>query len=368
MQELQEQLLNKPQRFDFFQAMRLLRIFALTTDGWQPSRPVGEDFNPTDEMVRFRTLSTLRFPWQPISSISPLVGDAQGSGAQQPATSARHEMVVTFMGLTGPHGVLPRHYTQLLIRRIREKDFALRDFLDLFNHRQISLFYRAWEKYQFPIIYEATTLRWPERGRGQDLFTQCLYGITGHGLPGLRHRLGFSDEVFLHYAGLFAAPQPRAVSLQAMLEDVLQLPIGVLQFQGQWLYLQPADQSSLPIAKDPADSNNQLGTNLVLGRRVWDVENRFRIRIGPLSYQQFRAFMPIGDQRAPICQLVRSYVGPGYDFDLQPVLLAAEVPRCLLGDNTPQPSRLGWNAWLRGKPMDHDAEDAVFAHSGDPGR
>jgi type VI secretion system protein ImpH len=275
-------------------------------------------------------------------------------------------MVVTFMGLTGPHGVLPRHYTQLLISRNREKDFTLRDFLDLFNHRAISLFYRAWEKYHFPVVYEATAAK--TKRPGDDLFTRCLYSITGYGLPGLRDRLEADDETFLYYGGLFAARRPTEVSLQAILADILRLPTRVLQFQGQWLYLTRADRSSLPTSQQRHGHNNQLGTTLMLGRRVCDVQNKFRIRIGPLTYHDFRRFMPDGDQLARTCQLVRSYVGPGYDFDLQAVLLAEQVPQCCLGHAAGVPARLGWNTWLRAAPMPHDADDAVFSHSGTSNR
>ncbi len=345
--------------------MRLLRILALKGDGSQPVRPVGEDYGPTEEIVRFRTLSTLRFPLRPISSISS-VDTKSGQDARFPPSemSPQNQMVVTFMGLTGPHGVLPHHYTQLLISRIREKDFALRDFLDLFNHRAISLFYRAWEKYRFPIGYESTALRLNRRG--EDLFTRCLYGITGHGLPGLRNRLEFSDEIFLYYGGLFANRRPTAISLQAMLVDILGLPTRVLQFQGQRLYLTIADQSSLPSSEQAEGRNNQLGGNLIIGRRVWDMQSKFRIRIGPLTYSQFHRVMPDGDWLARLCQIVRSYVGPGYDFDIQPVLAAAEVPQCCLGDEERIPPRLGWNTWLRANPMPHDAEDALFVHTGNP--
>ena len=85
-------------------------------------------------------------------------------------------MTVACLGLTGPQGVLPDHYTALLISRVRGKDYALRDFFDLFNHRTISLFYRAWEKYQVAPSFERAYF---ENERGEDLFTRCLYDLLG---------------------------------------------------------------------------------------------------------------------------------------------------------------------------------------------
>ena len=84
-----------------------------------------------------------------------------------------------FLGLTGPSGALPRHYTELLLQRIREKDFSLRDFLDLFNHRLISLFYRAWEKYNWPVAYERSQLDNP--GGEPDPVTRSVYCLVGMG-------------------------------------------------------------------------------------------------------------------------------------------------------------------------------------------
>jgi type VI secretion system protein ImpH len=180
--------------------------------------------------------------------------------------------------------------------------------------------------------------------------------------------LEVSDEAFLCYGGLFGHRPPTAVSLVGMLEDFLGLPTRVLQFQGQWLYLSKPNQSSFPSAQQPDRRNNQLGQNLVIGRRVWDIQNKFRVRIGPLTYSQFRRFMPDGDQLVRLCQLVRSYVGPGYDFDILPVLKRSEVPRCCLGDESHRPPRLGWNTWLRSASLAHDAIDAVFVHEGTPSR
>src|SRR6202040_296448 len=95
-------------------------------------------------------------------------------------------MTVTFMGLTGPSGILPRHYTEMLIRLDREsrtaERYILRNWLDLFNHRLVSLFYRAWEKYRFPISYERSQLDDPLKV--PDLATQGVYSLVGLGTTG----------------------------------------------------------------------------------------------------------------------------------------------------------------------------------------
>ena len=130
-------LFEEAYRFDFFQAVRLLeRLY--------PDRePVGREAHPSREVARFGARVTLEFPASQIQEIMP-ADDESGPS----------RMTVNFMGLTGPLGVLPHSYTQLLFQRLLQKDFTLRDFFDLFNHRAISLFFRAWEKYHFPIAYE----------------------------------------------------------------------------------------------------------------------------------------------------------------------------------------------------------------------
>ena len=122
---------------------------------------------------------------------------------------AAPEMEVNFLGLVGPSGVLPQHYNELVIQRLRQyKDSALRDFLDLFHHRTISLFYRAWEKYRFPVVYERTARsgRPMTREREHLDFTWYLHCLVGQGTPGLRGRLDVDDEAFLYYSGHFRTP------------------------------------------------------------------------------------------------------------------------------------------------------------------
>jgi type VI secretion system protein ImpH len=359
---LSERLAAEPYRFDFYQAVRIFHHIAWheSRESGQPHQPIGMDYSPNREVLRFRSLPSHRFPTGSIGSLNWHTNDSEPNLPPRPLA----ELVVPFLGLTGPSGVLPRHYTQMLIDRIRAKDYSLRDFLDLFHHRLISLFYRAWQKHRFYIQFEEAKCR-TDRPRSEDLLTRCLYCLVGLGFDSLRNRLRFDDVAWLYYAGHFAQRPPSVIALTAILEDYFGLNVEVRQFQGQWLYLSPTDQSRTPDRADLEGQNNLLGTNVVVGEKVWSVENRFRLRIGPVDYQEFLRFMPTGDMLTPISQAVRSYAGPEFDFDLQPVLLAEETPWCRLGDDQ-NPSYLGWNTWLRGDDQEHDVDDAVFEQSGDP--
>jgi type VI secretion system protein ImpH len=129
---LGHELLEDANSFEFFQAVSLLQRLRANM------RPVGHFSSPENEVVRFRINQRLGFPASQIQKLE-VKGDA-------PA-----EMMVNFMGLTGPLGILPYTYSELILERARAKDYSLAAFLDIFNHRAISLFYRAWQKSRFPV-------------------------------------------------------------------------------------------------------------------------------------------------------------------------------------------------------------------------
>ena len=103
---------------------------------------MGRFSHPQSEVVRFGANPILHFP------ASAIHVPARASRTARPA------MTVNFMGLTGPLGVLPHYVTELIAGRLRAATRALLDFFDIFNHRMISLFYQAWEKYRFTVAYE----------------------------------------------------------------------------------------------------------------------------------------------------------------------------------------------------------------------
>jgi type VI secretion system protein ImpH len=356
------ELYKAPFQFDFFQAVRLLehRLRDQARDGppgdSQPQgQGVGLDLHPAHEGVRFRAQPSLGFPAAAISEIRHVPISPDATPLPHPP-----EMIVSFLGLTGPSGVLPRHYTELLLRRIREKDYALRDFLDLFNHRLISLFYRAWEKYRWPVAWERSRLDDP--GGEPDVATLGLYCLVGLGTAGLRGRLETDDDLFLYYSGHFAHFPRSASALESLLADYLEMHVEVLQCRGQWLRIGADDQAVLPSARDAQGRNNQLGLNLVVGERIWELQSKFRLRIGPLTWHQFTAIMPNGRALGRLCQITRMYSGPGLDFDVQPLVKPEEVPPIRFTAATSEGPYLGWNTWLPlpETPSPRPVDDAVF--------
>lgn len=357
---LTETLFGEGFRFEFFQAVRVLERL-------RPERaPVGREAKPGDEVVRFHTETSLVFPASTVSEIEDQVDG-------EPAS-----MLVPFMGMTGILGPLPRHYSELLLERVRRKDLALRDFLDMFNHRLISLFYRAWEKYRFSIGYE----RAARVGGEYDPITETLFADFGMGTAGLRSRLAvdeeplrrytglpatpgrrsqIDDDTLLFYAGLLADHRRPGLSLEGLLEDYFGVKTRVDQLTGRWLELDHAGRSSLGRRRG-APSNNVLGDGAVLGSRVWDQQAAFGVRLGPVSFARLCQLVPSGEDFVALLQLVHFFAGPECDFDVTIGLNGWEVPGCQLGAAGAMGPRLGWSTWLKSpdRLLGRDPTDTVL--------
>ena len=222
--------------------------------------------------------------------------------------------------------------------QLRDGWRALPEFLDLFNHRLISLFFRAWEKYRAAFLIGRN--RRHSGAADPDPFTLGMFCTVGMGTASLRGRLAVPDDEFLYYAGNFSRRPANPFCLQAMLRDFLGTAVAVRQFQGRWLTLPPEERSRLPRRGDVPNVMCQLGSGAVAGNCVWDVQSKFRIRVGPIGYALFRRLMPSGDRLLALCQFVRMYVGSEWDYDVQLVLRGPEVPWSALDGQ----ARLGWQA------------------------
>ena len=148
---------------------------------------------------------------------------------------------MAFLGLTGTQGVLPFCYTEWMLERKAAKDDTLAAFLDLFNHRLISFFYRAWEKHRPPVLYELGAAR----DQQPDAFTHSLYDLIGMGTEGLLGRMRIHDESLLLYAGLIAQRPHSASALRGILRDYFDVPVEIDQCVGDWYELDETDRCYL---------------------------------------------------------------------------------------------------------------------------
>jgi type VI secretion system protein ImpH len=342
-----DRLFEEPHAFEFFQAVQVLERETRRISDAPGGGRVGEDVSPRQEAVRFSAYQALLFPTAEVLEARSQTQADVDTPRQPPQLS------VGFMGLTGPSGVLPQYYTEILIRSLREKNLAVRDFFDLFNHRLISLFHRAWEKYRLPAAYE-------RQAPDEDPVTSCLMAIVGLDTPHLRNRMAVDDEAVVHFAGHYAHWPRSVAALESILSDFFERPVRVQQFHGRWTWLSPDEFTSLPTRAMPEGAFAQLGMSAVVGERVWDVQGSFRIRIGPVRYRQFIGFMPGSKDLAQLVDLTRLFVGPTFSFDMQLTLAKDDVPRLALAGEGEYVPRLGWNTWLKHEEFRQDASDAVF--------
>jgi type VI secretion system protein ImpH len=328
--EIEARLREEPYTFEFFQAMRLLERLL-------PERePVGGFGRPSEEVARIAAHPSLSFPASQIQALRWEEGHAP-------------QLKVNFMGMTGIQGPLPQWYTALIIEQGRSGDTTLRDFFDIFNHRAISFFYRAWQKYRFDVAYE--------RG-DRDKFFQNLLSLIGLGTEGLPGRQAVVDEALIFYAGLLAPHQRSATALEQLLSDYFDVPVRVEPLIGAWYRLDAETQCCL----DGTESvSQQLGDGAVVGDETWDQHSRVRIVIGPLSLAQYGEFLPTGSAFESLRALTKFYSNEAFEFEVKLVLRKEEVPKCELTAEPGAGVQLGWVSWVKSKSMERDPADTIFA-------
>lgn len=326
-----------PYQFSFFQAIRLLeRIF--------PDRaPIGLDSLPGQEVARLRSAVSLAFPASEIADLKL----SSTATTEDSTTDAPPEMTVAFMGLGGPLGVLPTCYTEELITFARHKETALAEFFDLFNHRLISLFYRAWEKYHFLVGFE--------RNRA-DLFTNSFCHLIGLGTQSLRNQLSVPDHTFVYYGGLIAQQPHSSVAVEAIVSEYFDVPVAVVPNIGKWLELEPEGITTLGVTACT------LGVDTVAGSRIWDQQSTFRLRLGPLTLSEYVSFLPNGSRFRPLHDLTRFYVGIEFTFEVQLVLKAEEVPDFVCQSSLGS-CYLGWTTWLKSAEFENDDDQVILYES-----
>lgn len=338
--DLTARLRTEPYRFRFFQAIRVLKLTERAA-GRKAARP---------RRLRFRTPLTLNFP---PSELLRFESAKPRTDAEATTPEARpEELEVSFLGLTGPSGVLPHHYTELLMdRRLVHRDGSAHAFLDLFGHRATSLFYDAWEKYRFHIGYEMGA---------RDGFTQHLLDLLGTGRPPKEEvrrnpkERPLAVQILAYFSGALGRRPLPASSLTALIATYFGVQVRLEQFVGQWIEAPTEEQSDL------GGAGSALGVSTVLGQRLWDRQTKIRLRIGPLDGTTFAEFQPGRSAAVALRQLVELCLGQSLNCDVTLVLKKDAAPESVMTADAPVPLSLGINTWARTAPPEQDLDDVRF--------
>ena len=260
------------------------------------------DYGPVgQEPIRFRHDSSLYFPVSDISSIdlSESAPEVDGRSSAPP-----FDVMTTFLGLTGSSSPLPSY---ILEEVVREDDGKMRDFLDVFHHRFISLFYRAVSRYDYSTEFcsDAT-----------DVWSQRIMALAGLDVFEKEDSSALPRWQILRLASLLTGQNSSAWSLQRALEDVLSDVLGdakveIEQFIGAWVPVDKDDRIQL------GKKNHVLGQNTTLGKRVYDVSGKFRIHMGPLSKKAYNTLYHDPKIREKIRAVVALCSRDSLDHDLE---------------------------------------------------
>jgi type VI secretion system protein ImpH len=326
VRELYDRLRAAPYEFDFFQALRHI-------DANHPDRPrFGEGLRLADDPVRLGQIPSLIFAPSTLAEFEP------------PQDEHPARLLSYFFGLFGPNGALPIHLTEYA--RDRERNFGDKTFgrfVDLFHHRMLSLYYRAWASARATVGFDR-----PEADR----FASYVASLFGLGMASLRDRDGMPDLAKLHFAGRLALQTRPAEGLRAIIADYFKLPVELEQFFPSWVRLPKASLCAL----GSSEATGSLGSTASIGEQFHVYHHKFRIRVGPMSFADFKRLLPDGHSLSRLVPLVRNYIGDELNWDVMLILFREEVPPVKLGEA----GMLGWTSWVGTRLKETDATDLVL--------
>lgn len=304
-----ERIFREGHRFNFFQAVYLLENM------YRDAAPPGETGPLDKETIRFRPNTGLSFPPTDICQIR-----------KEQADDGREtiKMILSFMGLYGVASPLPNFISELIATQ-DEETLPLQAFLDIFNHRLYSLFYRSWKKYRYYLQFSS---------EGNDRFSQYMLSLLGLGTRALSDLVGVPPTRLIAYSGVIGHRVHSSEGLRGLISDYFDgIEVNILEFMPRWVDI--PEQICL-------GPKTRLGENVVIGKKILDCSSKFRVVLGPLSLDDYRRFLPDGTDVQALYRLIRFYTPAQLDFDVELRLKKEEVPPLQLGNELAQLGRISW--------------------------
>ncbi|WP_347929645.1 type VI secretion system baseplate subunit TssG [Pseudomonas helvetica] len=308
---LSQRLRRDPQAFELLQALLLLER------EHPQAESLGSGTAPQAEALRLR------------GPLTPLFAASQVESLTE-ETDHKPTLTTPVFGLGGPDGPLPYAYQEWLQQRARAKDYAPAEFLDLFQHRLLSLLYKVLRKHRIAVGFSVP---------GATPVHAQLRALTGLLPKALHDRQAIPDAAVLACSALFADGRRSLAGFAAIVREQFELPVELNAYEGAWREIPAASRSRL----QPGGRNLQLGRSAVAGTRVWDEHAGIRLTLGPLTPAQAAAFLPDGETHAALASLSALYFGP--DLECTLVLLVRGASPIKLGRQTPP--LLSWNGGLQ---------------------
>ncbi|MRS16342.1 type VI secretion system baseplate subunit TssG [Enterobacteriaceae bacterium RIT691] len=289
-------------RINFYRFCQLLERYA-------PEKPaLGSTSDPADDPIRFRPHPGMGFP---VSELKVIEHDEQHP-------DARPTVRTTFMGLYGVDSPLPTGYIDDITQQ-REGHESLEAFLDIFNHRILTQFYRIWRKYSYPATFEPG---------GQDKTSQCLLGLIGLGIPGTANHIATPVSRFLALLGIMRQPARTAEGVKALVRLLAPFTQATVI---------PHCLRPVPIAAPAGffdDTPLWLDGQTVLGDEAWDANSQLLITLSTENRPEAQGWLPEGQCYRDFMVLLRVYLGWRYKARIQLTIPTTLLPAPVLGDAT----------------------------------
>ncbi|MBR7943625.1 type VI secretion system baseplate subunit TssG [Burkholderia cenocepacia] len=325
LEPLVASLLARAPCMNFMQLCRLLEVRVPDSPG------LGTQDTAEHERVRFRPRPRVGFPAGEISAV-----EFDDERPDVPPT-----VRTTFMGLYGVDAAMPPHMIDEIVLR-EEGHEAVEAFLDPFNHRYVTLLYRAWKKYRYPESF---------RPGGSDVHSRNLLCLAGFGWGDKPRRAGLPDSRLLALLRLLIQHTRTPEGLAGVVALAVPgigvrvdefFPVGTRAGQPQ-----PLTSSGRFAGSSEAGMRRGLGGGYVLGKRMAYRSRAVRLTLRPVDAQQAHDLLPGAWLHRELMAFVQLYVGVKADVHLRMELSSRHAPKPAIGPTqADQAPRLGWTTVL----------------------